>query len=858
MNRILKKLKSKTSVKIKSPAKEEKRERKYNSKYFESYLDRIAFPIGGIGAGMICLEGTGAISHVSVRNKPDMHNEPLTYAALFVKNKKKSAAKILEGQVPKWKRFGEGQNSGNGLGKTSYGLPRFKKNTFLARFPFGKIKLIDDEIPLEVSINGWSTFIPGDADNSSLPAGAVEYNFVNPTGIKQEAIFSFNSENFMKIPVAGKNKEGNNSGSSIKKFENGFLLEQESSEEDSNKEGRFVFYTDNENVKVNYCWFRGLQFDTKTITWEDIEKGKIIENHPIDGDAPGASLFIPFTLGPGQSKTICLKFCWYVPYSDLRTGPDVDPKCSNECGSCCDSKTYKPWYSDRFKNITELSKYWTRNYSDLRKKTELFSKAFYESSLPPEVLEAVAANLTIIKSPTVLRQTDGKLWGWEGCHDNSGCCAGSCTHVWNYAQSIPHLFPELERTLRDTEFNVSQSESGFQKFRSSLPIRPTDSKGYAAVDGQLGGIIKIYREWRISGNTEWLKKYWPEVKKSLEYCIETWDHDHKGIIEEPHHNTYDIEFWGPDSMSMSFYLAALTAIIKMGKVFNEDVTFYQSLLEKGRTYLETTLYNGKYFFQIVKWKGLHAKNPVEFSKDSGNVDYSPEAVELFKKEGPKYQIGKGCLSDGVLGLWIAKVCGIDDDIIDPAEVKNHLKSVHKYNLKKNLIDHVNPQRPGYAMGDEGGLLLCTWPESDKPSLPFVYSDEVWTGIEYQVASHLIFEGLVDEGLEVVRTCRDRYNGKIRNPFDEYECGYWYVRAMSSYGLIQALTGIRYDSLDQTLYIDSKIGNDFNCFISTETGFGLAGLKAGKPFIDERMGKIKVKNCFVSNNKMDLDFVNTSD
>jgi hypothetical protein len=216
------------------------------------------------------------------------------------------------------------------------------------------------------------------------------------------------------------------------------------------------------------------------------------------------------------------------------------------------------------------------NYSDLKSKSGLFTEAFYSSTLPPEVLEAVAANLTILKSPTVLRQKDGKLWAWEGCHDDSGCCYGSCTHVWNYAQAIPHLFPALERSLRETEFNVSQNEEGHQNFRTSMPINPVENHNfYAAADGQLGGIMKIYRDWRISGNTSWMKSLYPEVKQSLDYCIETWDPKGKGILEEPHHNTYDIEFWGPNGMCTSFYLGALTAIIEMGTVAGDDVSKYK-------------------------------------------------------------------------------------------------------------------------------------------------------------------------------------------------------------------------------------------------------------------------------------------
>jgi hypothetical protein len=129
------------------------------------------------------------------------------------------------------------------------------------------------------------------------------------------------------------------------------------------------------------------------------------------------------------------------------------------------------------------------------------------------------------------------------------------------------------------------------------------------------------------------------------------------------------------------------------------------------------------------------------------------------------------------------------------------------------------------------------------SLPFVYSNEVWTGIEYQVASHLMMSGEVEKGLKIVKAARERYDGRIRNPYDEYECGHWYARALSSYGLLQGLTGVRYDALSQKMYIDSRVG-DFTGFISTETGFGNVGLKNGKPYLNVAYGEISVKE-FVS-------------
>jgi hypothetical protein len=190
------------------------------------------------------------------------------------------------------------------------------------------------------------------------------------------------------------------------------------------------------------------------------------------------------------------------------------------------------------------------------------------------------------------------------------------------------------------------------------------------------------------------------------------------------------------------------------------------------------------------------------------------------------------------------MCGLGE-IVDPAKVRSHLESVHRYNLKHDLTDHVNPQRPAFALGKEGGLLLCTWPKGGAPTLPFVYSNEVWTGIEYQVASHLMLHGLVEEGLEIVRACRDRYDGRVRNPFDEYECGHWYARALASYGLLQGLTGVRYDAIEKTLYIDSRIGDEFRSFFSAETGFGTVGLRRGKPFVEMKSGHLDIQRVVVS-------------
>jgi len=787
----------------------------YNAEYTGEHLNRVAFPMGGLGAGMICLEGQGALSHVSLRNKPEVFNEPCMFAAIWIKGAA-VPARVLEGPAPDWKRFGLPGSAGGSAGST-LGLPRFREARFRARFPFGHVALSDPDVPLEVDLTGWSPFEPGDADGSSLPVAALEYRFVNPTNASIEAVFSWNAKNFMPI---GKNE------SAVRPAPGGFMFWGGPGPERPEEEGAFSATVSDPAVCVNHAWFRGDWWDPLTMAWNDVARGACVERSPLTEGAasPGASFAIPFTLAPHATRTVVVRFAWYAGRTALRCGTDPVGADATE--------TYRPWYAGRFASIDDVTAYWCKHYDDLRGKAQRFSDCFYDSTLPPEVIEAVSANFSILKSPTVLRQTDGRLWAWEGCNDNIGSGPGSCTHVWNYAQALPHLFPALERTFRETEFGPSQAESGYQVFRSALPIRAQSVDFHAAADGQLGGIMKLHRDWRISGDTDWLRRIWPRARQSLDYCIATWDPDHKGWLEEPHHNTYDIEFWGPNGMSASFYLGALQAAVRMGEALGEAVQLYTELLERGARRVGKELFNGEYFIQKIQWRDLRAKSTL-------GEHYSLEAKELLEREGPKYQYGSGCLADGVLGSWLAAVCGVGQ-VLDAGQVASHVRSVYHYNLRRDLSTHANPQRPGYACGEEGGLLLCTWPRGGELSLPFVYSNEVWTGIEYQVASHLILMGYVEEGLEIVRLCRDRYDGRVRNPFDEYEYGHWYARAMASYALLQSLSGARYDAVEKVLYFHPRLTGDFRCFLSTANGYGTVGRRAGVPFVEVKAGAIEIR------------------
>ncbi len=324
--------------------------RPYNGAYFGPNLDMVAFPLGGIGAGMVCLEGTGALSHVSVRNRPEVFHEPLVFAALCLKGKH-PIARVLEGPVPARKLFGP-PGTGNGAGGTTYGLPRFASASFQARFPFGTVTLTDDHLPLTVELVGWSPFEPGDADNSSLPVAALEYRFVNRSHSPLEAVFSFTARNFMA---------SGNQSQEVRPITGGFILWGGGPKDKPWEEGSFSAAVTEPTLKVNHALFRGGWFDALTMAWKDVAEGACVERGPVTegGPSPGASLSVPFQLAPGASRTIALRLAWFCGQTNLRIGKDP----GNGAPAPDSPRDYRPWYAGPFADIHSVSSYW-RDYYD--------------------------------------------------------------------------------------------------------------------------------------------------------------------------------------------------------------------------------------------------------------------------------------------------------------------------------------------------------------------------------------------------------------------------------------------------------------------------------------------------------------
>jgi uncharacterized protein (DUF608 family) len=796
---------------------------------------QVAMPIGGIGAGCICINGSGGLQDFSIRTRPETtalparftSNSPeAAFAVLRIKGPN-PATKLVEGPFPAFKIFDQGLQ-GQGLRRGgSEGFPRFEKCSFQGEFPFAEVRFDDKAIPLDVSLVAWNPFIPLDDKNSGIPCAILEYTLHNPSSRGIDYEFSYHLSHL----APGCRPDQAASANAVLKGKGAFLFNHEASNAEAYGSATLTMIGAEPRIKAMWLRSPGWEFDSLSALWREVSDGNFTENdgsNAVDkAGRNGASILVDGHLNPGESRTYTVLITWHFPNCYLREGGNSHTQEPSEikgepgCRAVPEGEPapWSPYYSVQWKDARDVALYMEKNYQSLRRRTVQFKEALFSSTFPPYILDAVSANLAILKSPTILRESNGNVWGWEGCFPDAGCCHGSCTHVWNYAQALPHLYPQLERTLRDLELVRSMNGDGHINFRGAIPDGPVDHSGHAAADGQLGGVMKVYRDWQISGDSAWLRRMYPLVKRSINYCIATWDPEHRGALFEPHHNTYDIEFWGPDGMCTSIYLGALSTMARMASAIDAsaDAGFYGDLAKRCAEFMDQHLFNGEYYQQSVEFKDLRDQSFVRFIADTDST--SSEMQQLLKREGPKYQYGSGCLSDGIIGAWMARIYNVDTPLAGK-NIRSTLHSIFHNNFKNDLSQHANPQRPGYAMGHEPGLLLCSWPRGNKPTLPFVYSDEVWTGIEYQVASHLIHEGFVDEGLTIVKALRSRYDGRTRNPWNEYECGNWYARAMSSYALVGALSGFWYSAVDRTLYFGPKLKTrPFISFFSTASGYG---------------------------------------
>ena len=389
------------------------------------------------------------------------------------------------------------------------------------------------------------------------------------------------------------------------------------------------------------------------------------------------------------------------------------------------------------------------------------------------------------------------MYGWEG---SNGCCDPTCTHVWGYEQSLARLFPALERDMRRIDFTHQQRADGGVNNRTEVPSpsHPTGEQPFA--DGHASCILKAYREALNQPDDKFLREYWPHIKRGVEYLI---SRDAKaaggqpaGILQDDQWNTYDEALHGVTTFISGYYLAALRAGEEWARRVGDPAAAerFHGVFEQGQKKLVELCWNGEYFQQHLP-------------------DYE-------KRQG---EVGPGCMSDQLIGQWWAHQLGLGY-ILPQEKVVAALRAVFKYNWKSDLTGWQHSPR-AFAGAKDKGLIICTWPKGGRPGHVMLYSDEVWTGIEYQVAAHLIYEGLVEEGFAIVKGARDRYDGIPRppigrNPWNEIECGGHYARAMSSWSLLLALSGWEYDGPRQALrFTPRHTPESFKGFFAGPDGWG---------------------------------------
>ncbi len=754
-------------------------------------LKEVAFPLGGIGTGVVSLGGRGELRDWEIFNRPGKGvNLPFTFFALYCQAEgAKPVVRVLEG------RLSPPFTGQDGVHRAQVpGLPRMEKVRFKGEYPFAWVEMEDARLPVQVTLEAFNPFLPLDPENSGIPAIVLRYRLKNLGRQKVKVTVAgsllnpvgFDGEG--KIEGVGGSKFGQNVNE-IRRTSSlsGLSMSSKRVKAQDAAFGTVALATPWKDITFLTHWVRGDWWDDLQIFWDDFAadgrlKDETDASPSPDGRTDVGTLGLMAEIEPFGEVTLPFVLSWNFPnfldYFDI---------VREQRG-----QMFRNHYAERFADAWASAEHLTQNLSFLEKETRRFHEIFYATTLPPYVLDALSSQAAIIRTPTCFWLQGGQFFAFEGCNDASGCCPLNCGHVWNYEQSLAFLYPSLERFMRETDFLVNTKDNGEMVFRTSLPI----ASGFfwkfkPAADGSLGKIINLYRDWQVSGDTAFLKKLWPKVKKVLNYTWASWDTDRDGLIEGEQHNTYDIEFYGPNSMMGSFYLGALLAASKMADAVGDTETarICSAVLEKGKKAFDNLLWNGEYYVQKYD--------------------------QVMEK---KYQYGEGCLSDQLLGQWLAMVAGLGR-FLPQDRLQTTLGSIYKYNFMTDFSDYSSCQRT-YALNDERGLLLCTWPKGGRPPLPFVYSDEVWTGIEYHVASHLIYEGLVEEGLTVTKAIRDRYDGLRRNPWDEVECGHHYARAMSSWSLLPALSGYAYSGVTRTLEFAPKIhAEDFRTFWSAGTGWG---------------------------------------
>ena len=768
-------------------------------------LKTISFPLGGVAAGSLGLGGRGQLRDWEIFNRPNQgFSPPYAFPAIWVKSgDAKPVVRVLEARIlPPY----QGQD---GLGSNNApGLNRLESAEFTGEYPLAHIKFQDATLPVSVELDAFSPFIPHDGDDSGLPVAILRYRVTNPGSSAAKVGIAFSIDNPVTAPRQANPKPTEDLRQNEYRATSelaGFLMTNPGTAHDSPMFGSFVLAAiPADRISLSHWrgWPKGRWWNSPLLFWDAFSAAGELTAEPETPNAV-AALCQQCTVRPGQSEVLTFVLAWHFPN-----------RTPNWCGwTAPEGKgdaVIGNFYTTRFKDAWQAAQYAAANLDHLESRTHLFAKALRESTVPDVVKEAASANLSTLASTTCFRTADGEFHGFEGSNDTAGCCFGNCTHVWNYETATAFLFPTFARSLRKASFGYSMDDAGGMRFRQMLPDG-YERFGFAAADGQMGQIMHAYLDWKLSGDQAWAQAIWPHMQKAMAFAWRPggWDAHRQGVLTGVQHNTYDVEFYGPNPMCTLWYLGALRSCEEMGRALGDHTAAeeYRKLFEQGSQWVDANLFNGSYYIQQIVGYPQNEIAP-NLQSDMGAAD----------PLHPEYQFGQGCLIDQLVGQYLAEVAGLGP-LVSTAHIRETLKSLYRYNYKRSLVDHSNVERT-FALNDEAAMVICDYGTAARPHIPFPYYAEVMTGFEHSAAALMIFAGMVDGGIECIHNIRSRYDGEKRNPWDEAECGHHYARAMASWTSLVALSGFLYDGKQAAIVAVPRLPrSEFHCFWATGTAWG---------------------------------------
>ncbi|HET8626789.1 MAG TPA: GH116 family glycosyl-hydrolase, partial [Thermomicrobiales bacterium] len=531
------------------------------TRYEGARLRRVAQPIGGIGTGTVSLGGRGDLRDWEVVNRPAKGCAPHhAFFALWARPAGGEAVtRALEGPLDT--ALYEGAR---GSETPNHSLPRFRECRFTAAYPFGQVALGDPDVPLDVTLQAFNPLIPGDAARSGIPVAVLRYVLANRGDRPVEAAVCGSLQNFVGTDgTRGAPRANRNTFRAAPRLR-GLFLTSDGVAPDAEQWGTIALAVAGDLPTTHRTAWPSRNWGGDLLDfWDDFSADGALDDRPNPGDdSPIASLAARVVVPPGERRAVTFLLAWHFP-NRLTWAPADPPAPEDRVGN---------EYATRYADAWDVAARMAADLPALEADTLAFVRAFCASDLPDVVKEAALCNLSTLRTQTCFRTADGRLYGWEGCDDRNGCCHGSCTHVWNYEQATPFLFADLARGMREVEFLHATRDDGLMSFRVDLPLSRAQDWDLAAADGQLGCLMKLYREWRLSGDDAWLRALWPRARRALEFCWLPggWDADRDGVLEGCQHNTMDVEYYGPNPQMGGWYLGALRAMEEMARHLGDD------------------------------------------------------------------------------------------------------------------------------------------------------------------------------------------------------------------------------------------------------------------------------------------------